>query len=50
MTNWLIIGEVIYVIVVVLVCMKIIADTRRVTKPLAYVLFAIFVPTIGILF
>ena len=50
MTNWFIIGEAIYIIIVVLVCMKIIADTRSVTKTLAYVLFAIFVPIIGILF
>lgn len=50
MQNWLIIAEVIYVIILVLVCMKIIADTRSVTKTFGYVLFAIFVPFIGILF
>ena len=50
MQNWLIIGEVIYVTILVLVCMKIIADTRSVTKTFGYILFAIFVPFIGILF
>lgn len=50
MLNWLLIGEVIYAIILVLVCMKIISDTRSVTKTFGYALFAIFVPVIGILF
>ncbi len=50
MQNWLIIAEVIYVVILILVCFKIIADTRSVTKTFGYILFAIFVPFVGILF
>lgn len=46
---WLPILELVYVIVLVLVCLRIIYDTRSTTKTLAYLLFAIFVPVAGIL-
>ncbi len=42
--------ELAYIIVLVLVCLKIVYDTRTTTKTLAYLLFAIFVPVAGILF
>ncbi|MEO6682620.1 MAG: cardiolipin synthase [Ginsengibacter sp.] len=49
--NWLLILETfIYVVIVILVCLKIIGDTRSVTKTFAYVLFVVFVPVVGILF
>lgn len=48
--NWFLVFEVIYFIVVVLVCLRIIFDTRTITKTLAYLLLAIFVPFVGILF
>src|SRR5690606_12823971 len=47
---WLPILEFVYIIVLVLVCLKIVYDTRTTTKTLAYLLFAIFVPVAGILF
>ena len=50
MINWILILEIIYVVIVILVCLKIIADTRSVTKTFGYILFVIFVPVVGILF
>ncbi|HEY5371745.1 MAG TPA: cardiolipin synthase [Hanamia sp.] len=46
--DWLIIAEVIYVIIVIIVCLRIIYDTNNSTKTLAYLLFSVFVPFIGI--
>ncbi|HRP33834.1 MAG TPA: cardiolipin synthase [Agriterribacter sp.] len=48
--NWFLIAEIVYIIVLVLVCLRIIYDTRSTTKTLAYLLLAIFVPFAGILF
>lgn len=48
--NWLLIGEITYVIVLILVCLRIIYDTRSTTKTLAYLLFAVFVPIFGMIF
>lgn len=48
--NWLIIFETIYLLVLILVCFRIIYDTRTNSKSLAYLLFAIFVPFLGIIF
>lgn len=48
--NWLLISEVIYIFLLVLACLRIIYDTRSNSKTLAYLLFAIFVPVIGIIF
>lgn len=42
--------EVVYIIIVILVCLRIIYDTRSSSKTLAYLLLAIFVPVLGILF
>ncbi len=47
--NWLPL-QILYVIVLVLVCLRIIYDTRANSKALAYILFAIFVPFLGMLF
>jgi len=48
--NWLLIYEIVYLVVLILVCLRIIYDTRSTTKTLAYLLFAIFVPFGGMLF
>lgn len=48
--NWLLISEIIYISLLVFVCLRIIYDTRSNSKTLAYLLFAIFVPIIGIIF
>lgn len=48
--NWILIIEIIYIVILILVCLKIIFDTRSTTKTLAYLLFAVFVPLAGIIF
>lgn len=48
--DWLLISEIIYVVLLIFVCLRIIYDTRSTTKSLAYLLFAIFVPFFGMLF
>ncbi|TCC88993.1 cardiolipin synthase [Pedobacter hiemivivus] len=48
--NWLLIAEIAYVLILILVCLRIIYDTRSTTKTLAYLLFAIFVPFFGMIF
>ncbi len=48
--NWTIIIELLYVVILILVCLRIIYDTRSNIKTLAYLLFAIFVPVVGISF
>lgn len=48
--NWLLVYEIIYTIVLVLTCLRIVYDTQSTTKTLAYLLFAIFVPVAGIVF
>ena len=47
MEHWLVIGEVIYVLILIFVCIRIIFDTNSTTKTLAYLLFSVFVPFIG---
>src|SRR5689334_3069338 len=46
--DWSTVYEIAYVIIVVLVCMRIVWDTRSHTKTLAYLLLTIFLPVIGI--
>lgn len=46
--NWLILFEVLYVIMIIAVCLRIIYDTNNHTKTLAYLLLVIFLPFIGI--
>lgn len=48
--DWLLIAEIIYLLIVIFVCLRIVYDTRSTTKTLAYLLFAVFVPVFGILF
>ncbi|WP_316803306.1 cardiolipin synthase [Pedobacter nototheniae] len=47
--NWLLLSEIVYAIVVVLVCLRVIIDTRSNTKTLAYLLLIIFVPLLGMI-
>ncbi|QDO95406.1 cardiolipin synthase [Formosa sediminum] len=42
--------EIIYIIVVLIVCLRIIYDTNNITKTLSYLLLVIFVPFFGIIF
>jgi cardiolipin synthase A/B len=48
--SWLSIFEIAYTVVLIFVCFRIILDTRSITKSLAYLLFAIFVPFAGVIF
>lgn len=48
--DWLLIAEIVYLLVLGLVCLRIIYDTRSNTKTLAYLLFAVFVPFFGMIF
>ncbi len=48
--NWALLIEIVYFIVLALLCMLIIYNTRNTSKTLAYLLLAIFVPVGGIVF
>ena len=46
--SWII--GIIYLVILVLICLRIIYETRSTNKTLAYLLFCIFIPLIGIAF
>ena len=46
--NWLLLYQIAYITVVILVCLRVIYDTRSTTKTLAYLLLVVFLPFIGI--
>ncbi|HEX5025010.1 MAG TPA: PLDc N-terminal domain-containing protein, partial [Agriterribacter sp.] len=48
--DWMLIIEIVYIILLILVCLRIIYDTQHTSKTLAYLLLAIFIPVAGILF
>ena len=48
--NWILIIELLYLLVLVIVCIRIIYDTDSTVKTLAYLLLAIFLPLFGIFF
>ncbi len=48
--NLTLVLEILYILILIFVCLRIILDTRSITKSLAYLLFAIFVPFAGIIF
>jgi len=48
--NYLFLFEILYIILVGLVCLRILIDTRHSGKTLAYILSTIFIPVLGILF
>jgi cardiolipin synthase len=46
--RWIIIPEIIYVLITVATCLRIIYDTRTSSKTLAYLMLAVFLPVAGI--
>jgi cardiolipin synthase len=48
--KWKGIAAIIYVIILVIVCLRIIYETRSTTKTMAYLLFCVFIPVVGITF
>ncbi|HLW18693.1 MAG TPA: cardiolipin synthase [Cyclobacteriaceae bacterium] len=48
--TWLLLSEIIYIVIVILVCLRIIYDTRSNVKTLAYLLLVIFLPVFGMFF
>ncbi|MBF8148528.1 cardiolipin synthase [Winogradskyella sp. F6397] len=48
--NWILIGQIVYSLIVILVIFRVIYDTRSGTKSLAYILFIVFVPFVGMIF
>ena len=48
--SWIVILDIVYIIILILVCLRIIYDTTSTNKTLAYLLLVIFVPVAGILF
>ncbi|MEX1241765.1 MAG: cardiolipin synthase [Cyclobacteriaceae bacterium] len=48
--NWVVILDIVYIIILILVCLRIIYDTGSTNKTLAYLLLAIFIPVLGMLF
>lgn len=47
--DWVLIGQGLYVLLTIGVCLRIIYDTRTTTKTLAYVLLTIFLPFVGMI-
>lgn len=47
--NWLLIGQSLYLLLTIGVCLRIIYDTRTTSKTLAYVLLTIFLPVVGMI-
>jgi cardiolipin synthase len=48
--SWKWISTIIYIIILAAVCLRIIYETRSTTKTMAYLLFCLFVPVVGIAF
>ncbi|AUC86653.1 cardiolipin synthase [Polaribacter sp. ALD11] len=48
--NWIIALQIIYALIVILVILRVLYDTRSGTKALAYILFIVFIPIFGMLF
>ena len=47
--RWLLISEILYTLVVLATCLRIIYDTRSTTKTLAYLMLTVFLPVAGII-
>lgn len=47
--NWLLFGEIVYILIVIMVCLRILHDTRSTTKTMSYILLVIFLPFVGII-
>lgn len=48
--NWILLGEIAYFILVTFVIFRVLYDTRSSTKALAYILFIVFAPVLGMIF
>ena len=48
--HWTFIIGIIYLLIVIVVCLRIVYETRSTTKTMAYLLFTIFIPIVGIIF
>lgn len=48
--NWILVAEVVYVIILLLVIVRVLYDTESGSKTLAYLLFIILVPLVGMVF
>lgn len=47
--NWILVAEIVYIIVIILVCARVIYDTQSTTKTLAYLLAIVFLPFVGMI-
>ncbi len=47
--NWILLGEILYIIIIILVCARVVYDTQSTTKTLAYLLAVVFLPFVGII-
>jgi cardiolipin synthase len=48
--NWYYLALIIYVLLVIIVCLRIIYETKSTTKTIAYLLFTLLIPVVGIVF
>lgn len=48
--NWILLLQIVYLIIMILVILRVLYDTRSGTKAMAYILFIVLVPFIGMLF
>ena len=48
--KFLLLYEILYVLLIIAICLRIVWDTRSVSKALAYLLLVIFVPILGAIF
>lgn len=48
--KWLLIAGIVYILIVIVVCLRVVYDTRSTTKTMAYILLCIFIPIAGVLF
>jgi cardiolipin synthase len=47
--NWILIGEFLYILLVIAVCLRIVYDTNNTSKTLSYLLLTVFLPVAGII-
>jgi cardiolipin synthase len=47
--NWILIGELIYLLIVIAVCLRIIYETNNTSKTLSYLLLTVFLPIAGMI-
>jgi cardiolipin synthase len=48
--NWYVVALIIYALIVIVVCLRIVYETRSTTKTVAYLLLALLIPVAGIVF